>query len=1188
MRKLARNLRALARTAARHRRATIVFGAAVALVLISAAVVLADASRARTSGPVAANTERVIAKPATNLSRGLARRLAHRENHVTVGHSVKNDVSPPLRSIPAKPVRSFVEHETSPNPLIRVPHQDRPDGAAQRAQVGHNMPLPNFTFDGVDVTDGCGGCFPPDTNGEVGLDQYVQIVNVALQVFDKTNGTSLLGPLDIATLWEGFGGACEFGEAGDPVVNYDQISNRWVVSQFATPTGDIPITDECIAVSQTSDATGSYNRYDFHLGSNFFDYPKIGVWPDAYYMSMNVFNPSGTAYLGPQPFAFDRAAMLAGDAATFITTGITGGDTEAPYLPADLDGSTPPPANAANPFVEWPQGTPPTYKVYRFHVDWTTPANSTFTLAGTPTAANFTLLCPNTANCVPQLGTTAGLDALADRLMFRAAYRNFGGHESLVSNYTVSVNGHAGVRWFELRSVTSGTPTKQQESTFDNANDGIWRWMGSTAMDGSEDLALGYSASAATIHPQIRWAGRLVGDTQSTLGQGEAHMFDGAGSQTAGQYFRWGDYSDMTVDPVNDCTFWYTQEYYPTTVPVGWHTRVGNFSFPSCVARTGADVSISKSADDAHVFEGDQIGYTVELVNSGPDPATGLAVTDNLPAGNGVSWAVDAGNSDPGWSITGAVGSQVLTYTSATLAGSSATHVHVVSNTTGNSCGDYHNTASFTSTNGGSGSASATTTVDCVTITKTADAASVNAGSPIGFAVTLHNLGNVTATGLAVDDNLPAGTGINWTIGSGSDAGWSVTGSPPNQSLAYAPTTLAAGASTQVHVVSNTTSGSAGTYDNTASFTTGNAGSGSDSASTEVVANAPCASPEGFNDINNLPGWSMRNNSNPIGSTGWFQGNPVVFTAQNGPDNSYIGANYNNTSDGTISNWLITPAVVLQNGAHFAFFTRTYSNPASYPDRLQVRMSTNGYSTNVGTSETSVGDFTNLLLDINPSYSPTGYPGDWTLYDLTVSGVPTPVTGRLAFRYFVEDGGPDGANSDYIGIDTACTPPAAPPAPPPPPPPPINQTLNVFKSGSGVGTVTSSPAGINCGPACTAQFAHGAGVTLTAAAASGSKFNGWSGACTGTGQCVLTMSVDRSVTAIFAKKPKCKVPKVVGLTLAKAKAKIRRAHCGVGKIRKKVSSRKKKGRVLSQKPKPGKTLPGGSKVNLTVGKGPRH
>jgi hypothetical protein len=229
------------------------------------------------------------------------------------------------------------------------------------------MPSPTLNFTGIPFPGVACNCAPPDTNGEVGLTQYVQIVNEGYQVFNKTTGASILGPVGISTIWSGFGGVCETDGAGDPVVIYDQLANRWVITQFA---GTSAITDECIAVSSTSDATGSYNRYGFHLGSNFFDYPKVAVWPDAFYMSMNVFNSSGTAFLGPQPFAFDRPTMLAGNPATFITPGITGGPTEEPYLPRTLDGSTVPPAGAPNSFVEWPTGSPLAYRIYHFHVDW--------------------------------------------------------------------------------------------------------------------------------------------------------------------------------------------------------------------------------------------------------------------------------------------------------------------------------------------------------------------------------------------------------------------------------------------------------------------------------------------------------------------------------------------------------------------------------------------------------------------------------------------------------------------------------------------------------------------------------------------------------------------------------------------------------------------------------------------------
>jgi hypothetical protein len=444
------------------------------------------------------------------------------------------------------------------------------------------MPSPSLTFEGLNMGSSC-GCLPPDTDGEAGQSQYVQIDNVAMQVFNKSGG-SLLGPIPISTLWSGFGGVCQTQDYGDPIVLYDQLAGRWVISQFNGPGGALPAgapTDECIAVSTSSDATGAYNRYDFHLGSNFFDYPKLGVWPDAYYMSDIVFNAAGNSYLGPQPFAFNRTAMLAGAAASFITTASALGGSEDPFLPADVDGSASPPAGAPEPFVEWPGNG--TYKVFRFHVNWATPSSSTFTLAGAPAAAAFSILCPNTRNCVPQPATTQGLDGIGDRLMARAAYRNYGGHESLVTDYTVASGGVEGIRWIELRNLTAGAPVVAQASTYQPDN--TYRWMGSAAQDASGDIALGFSASSAALYPSIRWAGRLSSDPANQLSQGEATMFAGTGSQTHTSA-RWGDYSAMVADPTDDCTFWYTQEYYGTTSPASWQTRVGKFKFPSCAVHT--------------------------------------------------------------------------------------------------------------------------------------------------------------------------------------------------------------------------------------------------------------------------------------------------------------------------------------------------------------------------------------------------------------------------------------------------------------------------------------------------------------------------------------------------------------------------------------------------------------------------
>ncbi|HMA36926.1 MAG TPA: hypothetical protein VKY74_20900, partial [Chloroflexia bacterium] len=444
---------------------------------------------------IGAATQSALARPADPLASSAA---APGAPQMVAGHSYHNDTSPPLRDMPQLPIKpSGQEREASANPPIGNGHKDALDTVVQRAFGPLAVPTPILNFDGIPFPGVVCNCAPPDTDGEVGATQYVQMVNEGYQVFNKATGGSVLGPASITSIWTGFGGACETGGKGDPVVLYDQLANRWVISQFATATGGNPITDECLAVSTTNDATGSYNRYGFHLGSNFFDYPKLSVWPDAYYMGDNVFAPPAGAYLGPQPFAFDRTRMLSGLSATFVSTAGPLGTGVNFMLPGDLDGSILPPAGAPNPFLAAGAITP--WPLYKFHVDFITPANSTFTTANSVTPAAFTQLCSGTRNCVPEVGGE-GLDGLGDRGMFRSAYRRFAdGHEALVGNMSVSSGGVAGVRWWEINNITSGTPGFVQQSTLQPDTD--WRWMGSTAMDTLGDMALGYSASSATINP---------------------------------------------------------------------------------------------------------------------------------------------------------------------------------------------------------------------------------------------------------------------------------------------------------------------------------------------------------------------------------------------------------------------------------------------------------------------------------------------------------------------------------------------------------------------------------------------------------------------------------------------------------------------------------------------------------------
>jgi hypothetical protein len=429
--------------------------------------------------------------------------------------------------------------------------------------LGVGNGFPNFTVDGV----------PPDTNGAIGATQYVQWVNESFAVFDKATGARLYGPAAGNTLWSGFGGGCETNNDGDPIVAYDKAANRWVLTQFSV-SGSAPFF-ECVAVSQTADATGAYYRYAFPF-ENFDDYPKLGVWSDAYYLSTNNFK--GNKFVGADACALDRSKMLVGLAATIqCFQQISSVDS---LLPADLDGQTPPPMGSPGYFVDFDSSTLNTLRLWRFHVDFTTPANSTFTGPVTIPVAPFTPAC-NGGACISQPGTTTKLDSLADRLMHRLAYRNFGDHESLVVTQSVQPGNGApsGLRWYEIRDP-NGTPTVAQQATY--APDTTARWMGSVAMDHVGDIALGYSASSGSVAPSIRYTGRVNTDPVNTM-QAETIIQAGGGSQIS-NLNRWGDYSSMTVDPVDDCTFYFTSEYLASDVVVlgTWRTRIGSFRFPGC------------------------------------------------------------------------------------------------------------------------------------------------------------------------------------------------------------------------------------------------------------------------------------------------------------------------------------------------------------------------------------------------------------------------------------------------------------------------------------------------------------------------------------------------------------------------------------------------------------------------------
>jgi hypothetical protein len=411
---------------------------------------------------------------------------------------------------------------------------------------------------------------PPDTIGAVGLNHYVQWVNTSYAIFDKATHAVVAGPLPGNATWAGVNHACAATNDGDPVVLYDRAADRWILTQLSISTGAYI---QCISVSKTGDPTGEYWRYAFDWELNLNDYPKMGVWTDGYYLTTNDFF-FGFLFVGPSACVVRRETILVGEPTLMICYRET--DAFSSLLPANLTGSDPPPAGAPGLFLGL--GTNMVH-LWRLTPNWAAPESSTVTRTDIP-VADFNRACVQ--NCVPQPGTSQTLDVLGDRLMQPLVYRNFGSHASLFVNHSVLNGSSTGIRWYEIRDP-HGTPFVHQQGTY--APDANHRWMGSIGADKAGNIALGYSVGSSTLFPSIRYTGREASDPLGTM-QAEAPIIDGAGSQLT-NLNRWGDYSGMSIDPVDDCTFWYTTEYLQNSGTFNWSTRIALFSFPSCTGSTG-------------------------------------------------------------------------------------------------------------------------------------------------------------------------------------------------------------------------------------------------------------------------------------------------------------------------------------------------------------------------------------------------------------------------------------------------------------------------------------------------------------------------------------------------------------------------------------------------------------------------
>ncbi len=543
---------------------------------------------------------------------------------VVHGKSVRNDTSAPMRDIaplvtaPRTGLNVEIPVMTRPGTEGRMPVDGRPDALIQdsfRPTPGAGpTPAVGASFEGLDEDDNDNllgtRIVPPDTNGTVGRDHngdvaYLQWINLVWGVFNE-DGTVRGGPFAGNSFWAGAGGNCEFNNNGDPVVHYDDNAGRWMVSQFAINQGT-----QCVAVSETADPLGAYHRYEFVItpgGAN--DYPKMGVWDDgttgsagqsAYTFTSRDFGGAGGSFSNAAG-VMERDAMLNGDPAQFIKFSFpcVGGNCREGTLPAHLDGAAVP----ANTCPTWFTYTDTQFdddpagldgaRVDQLCVDWATIGNSTLNELAFVDGGEFDRGLGNGfSDCVTPVMGGEPLDCLAIFTMHPAQVRNHGSHCSVLINTTVDAGGsRAGIRWGELRSDNcSDGWAFHQEGTYAPADD-VDRWMGSIAMDGDGNIALGYSATSASLFPSVRYTSRMAGDPLGEMSGGEESCHEGTGAQISSAN-RWGDYSRMGVDPQDDCTFWFTTEYYETTSSFDFKTRICSFKFADCGDGGGGDFTLT-------------------------------------------------------------------------------------------------------------------------------------------------------------------------------------------------------------------------------------------------------------------------------------------------------------------------------------------------------------------------------------------------------------------------------------------------------------------------------------------------------------------------------------------------------------------------------------------------------------------
>jgi hypothetical protein len=534
-----------------------------------------------------------------------------------VNHPARFGVSSPMSQMPQAhpelgPPQSVI-------PVLPVPYTSGPPAADEALQTVYGPlvnAVPGIHFDGIDNRF-CSNCIdtPSDANMAVGPNHLLQAVNMAWAVYDKNGNLAPGFPKTLGSIWTNLGGACASNQ-GAPIVQYDRLADRWFLSQMGSMSAPYSV---CLAVSQTNDPTGAYYLYEYQFGNNYPGSPKYGVWPTATnsaFMSVQTMYQNRQSFIGEDACAYNRTAMLSGRPGAAQVCLLI--EDRSGFLPSDLDGPTPPPDGSPGYFVNFGTNS---LNEFQLFPNFANPSASTLRGPINIPVSPFTLPCGNTSECIPQIGTPQKLDPLASDMMYRLAYTNFGTYESVVTNH--SVGPRASPRWYEIRSPL--TPTIFQQGTLTDCC--TYRWAGSIAQDRVGDMALGYSFSNTGTYPGIAYTGRVPTDAAGTM-ESEAILMNGGGSQLANR--RWGDFTAMRLDPADDCTFWYTNQYLKTNGSFNWSTHIGSFAFPNCSGGGMPDFTISATPPSQSVGRGQTATFTVTVTaQNGFNGLVTLSATGN-------------------------------------------------------------------------------------------------------------------------------------------------------------------------------------------------------------------------------------------------------------------------------------------------------------------------------------------------------------------------------------------------------------------------------------------------------------------------------------------------------------------------------------------------------------------------------